>query len=76
VKLAASSREGGKQGAQLAKVAEGQREYNPDRRLSNDETAEARDVSPDSVMRDWKMAKLWLLRELKREAKQQAAGGE
>jgi hypothetical protein len=33
-------------------------------------------MSPDTVMRDWKLAKLWLLRELKREAKQQAAGGE
>jgi RNA polymerase sigma factor (TIGR02999 family) len=36
--------------------------------LSVEETAEALDVSPDTVMRDWKMAKLWLLRELKREA--------
>jgi DNA-directed RNA polymerase specialized sigma24 family protein len=44
--------------------------------LSVEETAEALDMSPDTVMRDWKMAKLWLLRELKREAKQQAAGGE
>lgn len=32
--------------------------------LSVAETAEALDVSPDTVMRDWKMAKLWLLREL------------
>lgn len=32
--------------------------------LSVDETAEALQVSPDTVMRDWKMARLWLLREL------------
>jgi len=34
--------------------------------LSVAETAEALDVSPDTVMRDWKMAKAWLLRELGR----------
>jgi RNA polymerase sigma factor (TIGR02999 family) len=34
--------------------------------LSVEETAEALHVSPETVMRDWKMAKLWLLRELKR----------
>jgi RNA polymerase sigma-70 factor (ECF subfamily) len=34
--------------------------------LSVKETAEALTVSPETVMRDWKMAKLWLLRELKR----------
>ena len=34
--------------------------------LSVEETAEALAVSPETVMRDWKMAKLWLLRELKR----------
>jgi len=28
------------------------------------ETAEVLKVSPDTVMRDWKMAKVWLLREL------------
>ena len=33
--------------------------------LSLDETAEARHVSRDTVERDWKMAKLWLLRELR-----------
>jgi RNA polymerase sigma factor (TIGR02999 family) len=33
--------------------------------LSVDETAEALGVSPETVMRDWNMAKLWLLRELK-----------
>ena len=32
--------------------------------LSIDETAEALQVSRDTVKRDWKMAKLWLLREL------------
>jgi RNA polymerase sigma factor (TIGR02999 family) len=31
---------------------------------SLDETAAALDVSRDTVKRDWKMAKLWLLREL------------
>jgi len=30
------------------------------------ETAEALHVSPETVMRDWKMAKVWLLRELDR----------
>ena len=30
------------------------------------ETAEALGVSPETVMRDWKMAKAWLLRELRR----------
>jgi RNA polymerase sigma factor (TIGR02999 family) len=42
--------------------------------LSVEETAEALDVSPDTVMRDWKVAKLWLLRELKREAPEEATG--
>jgi RNA polymerase sigma factor (TIGR02999 family) len=32
--------------------------------LDIDETAEALHVSRDTVKRDWKMAKLWLLREL------------
>jgi len=32
--------------------------------LGIDETAEALHVSRDTVKRDWKMAKLWLLREL------------
>ena len=32
--------------------------------LSVDETADALSVSPETVMRDWQMAKLWLLREL------------
>jgi len=33
--------------------------------LSVEETAEALSVSVDTVMRDWKLAKAWLLRELK-----------
>ena len=32
--------------------------------LSIEETAVALDVSPDSIKRDWRIAKLWLLREL------------
>jgi RNA polymerase sigma factor (TIGR02999 family) len=32
--------------------------------LSVDESAEVLKVSPETVMRDWKMAKVWLLREL------------
>ena len=32
--------------------------------LSIEETAHVLDVSPDTVMRDWKMAKVWLLREM------------
>jgi len=34
--------------------------------LSVEETAEALNVSVDTVMRDWKLAKAWLLRELKK----------
>ena len=34
--------------------------------LSVDETAEVLKVSPETVMRDWKFAKTWLLRELSR----------
>jgi RNA polymerase sigma factor (TIGR02999 family) len=33
--------------------------------LTVEETAAALDVSPETVMRDWKLAKAWLLRELK-----------
>lgn len=33
--------------------------------LSVQETAEALHVSPETVMRDWKLAKAWLLRELR-----------
>jgi RNA polymerase sigma factor (TIGR02999 family) len=36
--------------------------------LSVEETAEALKVSVDTVMRDWKLAKAWLLRELSGEA--------
>jgi RNA polymerase sigma factor (sigma-70 family) len=32
--------------------------------LSVEETATVLHVSPDTVMRDWKLAKAWLLREL------------
>ncbi|HKQ72528.1 MAG TPA: sigma-70 family RNA polymerase sigma factor [Blastocatellia bacterium] len=32
--------------------------------LSVEETAEVLKVSPDTVMRDWRLAKVWLLREL------------
>jgi RNA polymerase sigma factor (TIGR02999 family) len=35
--------------------------------LSVEETAEALHVSPETVMRDWKLAKAWLLRDLKRD---------
>ena len=34
--------------------------------LSVDETAAALKVSPDTVMRDWKVAKVWLARELEK----------
>jgi RNA polymerase sigma factor (TIGR02999 family) len=36
--------------------------------LSVEETAEVLHVSSDTVKRDWRLAKLWLLRELKGEA--------
>jgi RNA polymerase sigma-70 factor, ECF subfamily len=32
--------------------------------LTAEETAEALKISPDTVLRDWKLAKVWLLREL------------
>ena len=32
--------------------------------LSVEETAEALKVSPETVMRDWRLAKVWLLREI------------
>ena len=35
--------------------------------LNVEETAEVLHVSSDTVMRDWKLAKIWLLRELSRE---------
>jgi len=34
--------------------------------LSVEETAEFLGISPETVLRDWKMAKVWLLRELSR----------
>ena len=34
--------------------------------LSVEETAEVLGVSPQTVLRDWKLAKAWLLREMKR----------
>jgi RNA polymerase sigma factor (TIGR02999 family) len=33
--------------------------------LTVEETADVLDVSPETVMRDWKTAKAWLLRELR-----------
>jgi RNA polymerase sigma factor (TIGR02999 family) len=37
--------------------------------LSAEETAEVLKVSADTVLRDWKLAKVWLLREMKKAAK-------
>jgi DNA-directed RNA polymerase specialized sigma24 family protein len=37
--------------------------------LSADETAEVLKVSPDTVLRDWKLSKVWLLREMKKAGK-------
>ena len=37
--------------------------------LSVEETAQVLDVSPDTVKRDWRLAKLWLLRELEGEGR-------
>jgi RNA polymerase sigma factor (TIGR02999 family) len=37
--------------------------------LSAEETAEVLRVSPDTVLRDWKLAKVWLLREMKKTVK-------
>ena len=34
--------------------------------MSNEETAQALDVSTDTVTRDWKFARTWLLRELRK----------
>ncbi len=36
--------------------------------LSVEETAEVLNVSPDTVMRDWRLAKVWLWREMKHSA--------
>ena len=35
--------------------------------LSVEETAEVLKVSPDTVLRDWRLAKAWLGREMKKE---------
>jgi RNA polymerase sigma factor (TIGR02999 family) len=40
--------------------------------LSVEETAEVLKVSPQTVLRDWKLAKAWLLREMKRGAREVA----
>jgi RNA polymerase sigma factor (TIGR02999 family) len=37
--------------------------------LTVEETAHVLEVSPDTVMRDWKMAKVWLLREMTGDAR-------
>ena len=37
--------------------------------LSVEETAQVLHVSPDTVKRDWRLAKLWLLRELEGEGR-------
>jgi hypothetical protein len=43
--------------------------------LSTDEIAHSLQVSPDTVLRDWKLAKLWLLREMEaNETAEQASG--
>jgi RNA polymerase sigma-70 factor, ECF subfamily len=41
--------------------------------LSVEETAEFLRISPETVLRDWKMAKVWLLRELSRHSTPSAA---
>ena len=40
--------------------------------LSVEETAEVLDVSPQTVMRDWKLAKAWLYQEMKGSARDEA----
>jgi RNA polymerase sigma factor (TIGR02999 family) len=40
--------------------------------LNIQETAQVLKVSPDTVMRDWKFAKVWLLRELRSEVRHEA----
>lgn len=40
--------------------------------LSVDETAEALEVSPQTVLRDWKLAKAWLHQEIKSESRNEA----
>jgi RNA polymerase sigma-70 factor (ECF subfamily) len=38
--------------------------------LSTDEIAHSLSVSPETVLRDWKLAKLWLLREMEANGQQ------
>jgi len=40
--------------------------------MSVEETAEALHISPDTVMRDWKFAKSWLLREMSVEQRRES----
>jgi RNA polymerase sigma factor (sigma-70 family) len=40
--------------------------------LSIEEAAEVLKVSPETVKRDWKLAKAWLLRELSRKKRDEA----
>jgi RNA polymerase sigma-70 factor (ECF subfamily) len=42
--------------------------------LSVEETAEVLKVSPDTVLRDWRLAKAWLLRELQTDSKKAVRG--
>ena len=48
--------------------------------MTAEETAEVLGVSPDTVLRDWKLARTWLAREMKKQARDEtiaeAAGGE
>jgi len=37
--------------------------------LTAEETAEVLGVSPDTVLRDWKLARTWLAREMKKQAR-------
>jgi len=43
--------------------------------LSVEETAQVLKVSPQTVLRDWKLAKVWLLREMKRGGEPAVAAG-
>jgi len=42
--------------------------------LTVEETAEALNISPDTVMRDWRLAKIWLMRQLNAGASHGAGG--
>jgi RNA polymerase sigma factor (TIGR02999 family) len=44
--------------------------------LSVEETAEVLKVSPQTVMRDWKLAKVWLLREMRRGGREVSGAAE